>query len=648
MVQILINKISYKNFKGFTEFVLDLNGNSAVVSARNGSGKTSLSDGLQWLFFGKDTKGSKLNPKPLDANNNEQIGLEPEVEAELIIDGKTVTLKRIQKESWLSKRGELEKTRGSDTTKYFIDTVPTKEKDWKAYLEEIGGEAKLQMLSNSSFFMQQMKWADRRSILISMSGSTDEEIIKNDPELKDLSAVLDGHSVDEIKKILADQKKEVKANIEGIPARIQENTDAINNIKNDKTPEKVQKAIDFFSKEIEVKEKKLSSFSAGDPTLDYRQELSNLQIKLAEANNQFLTSSNLSTQSLQEDVNAQQAKVNKIRAEKQELESNNYRLERAIQEKNEFRAAKLAEYKVLNEKTFDDHQTTCPTCNQDLPVDQIEELRAKFNKDKAEKIEANKASVEAQKATKQDMASLDKELQQVRTEINRLTGEYSAATQQLDLINNDLNFQRTKIGSFEQSDQYREINQQINLCQQKIKDASGDKGGEEQALQQAIAEDKNNLAVMQATLKEFDLIKQFEDRINELKNKDQELKQQNQDIERKLWMIDEFTRRKVKKLEESINDKFEMVKFKLFNILKNGAIDEVCEATYKGVEYSSGLNNGARINCDLDIINTLSREFGIHLPVFVDNAESVNQLIDVDTQMIELQVTEDEKLKVEV
>ncbi|OJG27995.1 hypothetical protein RU98_GL002204 [Enterococcus caccae] len=643
----MINRVSYKNFKGFKNFTLDLNGKPAVVSARNGFGKTSLSDGLQWLFFGKDTQGSKLNPKPLDANNNEQIGLEPEVEAELIIDGKTVTLKRIQKESWSSKRGEVEKTRGSDTTKYFIDTVPTKEKDWKAYLEEIGGESKLQMLSNASFFMQ-MNWKERRSILISMSGLTDEDVIQNDPELAELATILDGHSVDEMKKILAGQKKEVKANIEGIPARIQENTDAINNIKNDKTPEKVQEAIAFFSKEIEDKEKKLSSFVAGDPTLDHRQELSQLQIKLAEANNQFLTSSNLATQSLQEDVNAQQAKVNNIRAAKQELESNEYRLQRAIQEKNEFRAAKLAEYKALNEKTFDDHQTTCPTCNQDLPLDQVEELRNKFNKDKAEKIEENKAAVEAQKATKQDMASLDKELQQVRTEINRLTGEFSAANQQLDLINNDLNFQRTKIGSFEQSDQYREINQQINQCQQKIKDATGDKGGEEQALLQAIAEDKNNLAVMQATLKEFDLIKQFEDRINELKNKDQELKQQNQDIERKLWMIDEFTRRKVKKLEESINDKFEMVKFKLFNILKNGAIDEVCEATYKGVEYSSGLNNGARINCDLDIINTLSREFGIHLPVFVDNAESVNQLIDVDTQMIELQVTEDEQLKVEV
>lgn len=646
MTQILINRINYKNFKGFTNFVLSLNGQSAVVSARNGSGKTSLSDGLQWLFFGKDSKGLKLNPKPLDQNNNEQIGLEPEVEAELIIDGKTVTMKRIQKESWSAKRGELEKTRGSDTTKYYIDEVPKKEKEWKEFLEKLGGELRLQMLSNSSFFMQ-MNWKDRREILIRMTGLTDEEIIASDPELQSLAQILDGRTVDETKKMFASQKKQVKMDIEGIPARIQENTDTINNILKGKTPEKVKEAIDFFTKEIEAKELKLGAFSTGNPTLDYQQEIAQLQLKLSQENTQFLANANLATQNLQEDVNAQQAKVNKLRSDLQEQKSKLYQIEQAIQEKQAFRATKLSEYKALDVLTFDDHQTVCPTCNQDLPLDQVEELKAKFNQDKAEKLEANKQAVESQQATKQDMVNLGNKQKEIQTEINRLEGEISAASSQLDLINNDLNFQRTKIGTFEQSEKYKEINQQIRLCEQKIKDATNDKSGEEQLLRQAIAEDKNNLAVMQASLKEFDYIKEIEERIAELKDQDTELKKQNQAIEKNIWLLDEFTRRKVKKLEESINNKFELVKFKLFNILKNGSIDEVCEATYKGVEYSSGLNNGARINCDLDIVNTLSREFDIHLPVFVDNAESVNQLIDVASQMIELQVTEDEQLKVE-
>lgn len=43
----------------------------------------------------------------------------------------------------------------------------------------------------------------------------------------------------------------------------------------------------------------------------------------------------------------------------------------------------------------------------------------------------------------------------------------------------------------------------------------------------------------------------------------------------------------------------------------NGGLQEVCETTYKGVPFSS-LNNAARINVGIDIINTLSTHYGIY------------------------------------
>ena len=73
MTTIQINKMSFKNFKGFTNFALELNGQSAVVSGKNGSGKTSIYDGFLWLLFGKDSKGLKLNPKPVDKNKQEAL-----------------------------------------------------------------------------------------------------------------------------------------------------------------------------------------------------------------------------------------------------------------------------------------------------------------------------------------------------------------------------------------------------------------------------------------------------------------------------------------------------------------------------------------------------------------------------------------------
>ena len=292
MTEILINKIKYKHFKGLEDFELSLNGSSAVVSGRNGLGKTSLVDGLQWLFFGKDSTGAKLNPKPRDKQNQELLGLEPTIEAEMIVDGKMTILKRIQEEKWTAKKGELEKTRSSDSTRYFIDSVPIKEKDWKSYLEKLGGEPTLQMLSNSSFFMT-LNWKDRRERLISLTDLTDEQIIKEDDELKEINGFIGDHSIDEMKKILKGQKSDIKSDIEGMPARIQEVTDMKASLNlGVRTKEAIQKDIDEMAVLITEKESWLIDAKAGTVNHELnelKQKQADLRAKLVDEKTKFQT-----------------------------------------------------------------------------------------------------------------------------------------------------------------------------------------------------------------------------------------------------------------------------------------------------------------------------------------------------------------------
>ena len=60
------------------------------------------------------------------------------------------------------------------------------------------------------------------------------------------------------------------------------------------------------------------------------------------------------------------------------------------------------------------------------------------------------------------------------------------------------------------------------------------------------------------------------------------------------------------------------------------------------------MNNAARINVGLDIINTLSEHYGITAPIFIDNAEAVTSLIQTAGQQIRLIVSEkDKQLRVE-
>lgn len=647
MKEIKLNRLSLKHFKGLDSFEFEPQGKSATVSGQNGSGKTTLADALLWLLFGKDTRGAKLNPKPLDGNNEEKLGLEPTVEAELVIDGTAVTLKRVQEEKWNTPRGQLEKVRGSDTTKYTIDGVPTMEKEWKAYFEKISAENILQMLFDSTFFMK-MNWKNRREILVNMTGLSDEEIIAKDPALKAIEKVIKEHSIDDYRKILASQKKEVKRKIDGLPARIQEVTDMFAKAKadiGDQSADEIQEQVLEYEADVSDLQNKLNAIAAGNATLDHNEELANLKVKLANAQSAYLSSANMETRSLQDDLNKQQRIVNEIRSLVAEAEHKKSLLSTHINEMAAFIENHLKEYYALKNQTFDEHQKVCPTCAQELPADQVKTMFATFEQKKSQNMEENVAQG---KAARDRRNAAEMELAETASEYKRLSQKLVEAEETRNKINSELELIENSTQKFEETKDYQKIQDQIKVVQQKILNATSDTAEEEQDLKEQIRQKRVLISEAQAKFQQIKGLSGYGNRIEELKKEDAALKAQNQEIEKNMFLLDEFTRKKVSYLEESINSKFELVKFKLFNILKNGGLEEVCEATYNGIEYGTSLNTGARINCDLDIINTLSKEFGLSVPVFVDNTESVNDLHPIDSQMIELRVTKNKSLKVEV
>jgi vacuolar-type H+-ATPase subunit I/STV1 len=139
------------------------------------------------------------------------------------------------------------------------------------------------------------------------------------------------------------------------------------------------------------------------------------------------------------------------------------------------------------------------------------------------------------------------------------------------------------------------------------------------------------------------------ERIQELKEQEKELAREYEKLESELYLTEQFIRTKVNLLEEKINSRFKLARFKLFDQQINGGVVECCETLYQGVPYSGGLNNAARINVGLDIINTLSEHYGFTAPIFIDNREAVTKLIETKSQVISLVVSEpDKKLRVEV
>ena len=76
----------------------------------------------------------------------------------------------------------------------------------------------------------------------------------------------------------------------------------------------------------------------------------------------------------------------------------------------------------------------------------------------------------------------------------------------------------------------------------------------------------------------------------------------------------------------------------------NGGMADDCTALIDGVPYSDA-NHAAQVNAGIEVIDVMSKRLGVSLPIWIDNAEAVNEIITLG-QQIRLIVTHCEKLSV--
>ena len=134
-----------------------------------------------------------------------------------------------------------------------------------------------------------------------------------------------------------------------------------------------------------------------------------------------------------------------------------------------------------------------------------------------------------------------------------------------------------------------------------------------------------------------ELIQKADERINELKTQEKELAKIISELELEIFLIEKFNKLKSDQLEKSVNKLFKFVEFKLFKTQVNGAEVPTCEALINGVPFDT-TNTASQINAGLDIINTLCRINNVTAPIFIDNRESVTDLIPTESQIINLVV----------
>lgn len=642
-------KLEIANFKGIKSFTLEPNGNNISVFGDNGTGKTTIMDAFLWLMFDKDSQGKKdFEIKTLDADGKPVPMLDHSVAAIIEHAGKQTILKKTFSEKWTKKRGSATAEFTGHETAFEIDGVPKAKKEFDAFIARLCDESLLRMLTDPDYFPGKMEWKDRRRMLMEVCGDvSDTEVIASDTRLASLDSILQGRTVEDHRKVLAAKKTRLNDEIQAIPVRVDEATRALPEI-NAEHPEHLPADIEAARAELQKAEATLMSVDQGSVVAEKKLRAQQIRTSILTVQNKETALQNEAQQTKSRNLMQLQIQLKGKEIEKRSAEERIVEINGVIAAGESDLQKKREEWVKANSEQFVpmEGNNVCPACGQALPAEQIttarEKAQAEFNQAKAEKlarIDADgkrlKASLEARKEEikKYDTAKVDEEISVINAAIDALQVEMDKDAAAIKPASPEL----------------AALQKQLADIEAEIASGEQDTGPEKMRL----AEQANLNRIIVAKLEqEAAKVQQRQDglaRIEELKAREKELAKEYQQLDKETFLTEEFIRTKVRMIETKINSRFKMARLRLFEQQINGAINEVCEVLGPDlVPYSKGLNNAARINTGLDIVNTLSEHYGFEAPVFVDNAEAVTQLIETRGQLIRLVVSgEDKKLRVE-
>ena len=620
-------QLNLQNFKGieFGDFRFT---NNTIIRGDNATGKTTVFDALCWLLFGKDSLDradfqikTLKNGEPVhNVNHMVQAAFDNE-------DGTGFTLKRIYREKYSNPRGGEVKLTGH-TTDYFINDVPSKEKEYKAFINNMINEDVFKLITNPLFFNEQYTWQNRRKLLLEMCGDVDDaSVINSKDELKRLTELLNGRSVDEQRKIIASKKTAINKELDMIPVRIDEA------VKCKPIPleaeQKLKDDIATIETAIKQLEEDKSVIVNGLDGAERTAKIREVKRKLADRKSQLMNEHTDKERRLGHNYQLSLTKLQMAECERDRYKDREYELDSQIKQE-EARIDKLqAEFNEFNQSQF--NKELCPTCGQELPASKYEELQAKFNKNKAEKLEEWQALIDSAKALKQNYIE-QKELMQVKAD---------GMCSQIEELTNDKNTKQKAMNEVGEVDLDNDV--QVNDLKAELfmleLDEDNTSDDQLKRLDSELSELADKRSTLQTELTKYDVIRDITKRINELEQEQQRLINEKNLVDETAFLLDEFVKAKVEMLEDTINKHFTITTFKMANVLVNGSVEDCCETMVDGVPYRS-LNNAARINAGIDIINALTKFYNVTAPVFIDNAEAVTKFVNCNSQTIKLIVDE--------
>ena len=669
-MKVEVKKISLVNYKKFPSKSVDLFPRTEI-SGRNREGKSTLQDAYLDVLTGKMANGTEPTSIRRKENGVEVPKVDVVRELTLAIDGKEKVIRKITKQKWRKPRGQSEEVFDGNETSYEIDGFPAKSKDYTEFIQSIAEPSTLLMCSNPKPFLDtlQKSTAESRKVLEKMSGFDIAQFMEENPQYAHVEEITKGHSVEDtlkkLRKELNVQKKKVDAKNTEIAYETNRSVEA----EDTSSLEPKKQELNAEISRLEEQEQILEDSAKGYDSLSY--EIRGLKSSrdglVSKANEWLRARQKFISDTVSELMLKKSEKESSIRIIGMELD-NHIReakqakadLDRARQDyprtkEKEWNDSRL---KAIEAETFNDSDTICPACGQELPEEQVAELKASFEEKKKFRIKTELTQKKNWESVKQNQLkgicdlgnSASAKLKKTNEEINKLQSEISAAQDEVAELTKQIEEEQSKFTELPESvdmsndEEYLAVTARIADLEEKLK-SFDDVPGKKQELRIQISNVMKQISNVDADIKIAQAaVTEKEKRVAELNEELKSLGQVQADIEKNIDTVLNFSIQKNKALAEKINPYFKHFQFSFLDYTIDGNPVETCKMICNGVNYFDGLNYSDKILCDIDLLRGLQALNGLNLPIFVDNSESVNttRLPSAEQQMIVLRVTDDD------
>jgi chromosome segregation ATPase len=667
-MKVEVKKIYLENYKKFPSKSVDLFPRTEI-SGRNREGKSTLQDAYLDVLTGKMANGTEPTSIRRKENGVEVPKVDVVRELTLAIDGKEKVIRKITKQKWRKPRGQSEEVFDGNETSYEIDGFPAKSKDYTEFIQSIAEPSTLLMCSNPKPFLDtlQKSTAESRKVLEKMSGFDIAQFMEENPQYAHVEEITKGHSVEDTLKKLRKELNAQKKKVDAKNTEIAYETNRTVEAEDTSSLESKKQELNAELSKLEEQEGILEDSAKGYDSLSY--EIRGLKSSrdglVSKANEWLRARQKFISDTVSELRLKKSEKESSIRIIGMELD-NHIReaqqakadLDRARQDYPRIKEMEWddSELKAIEAETFNDSDTICPTCGQELPEEQVSKLKSSFEEKKKFRIENELTKKQNWESAKQNQLkgtcdlgnSASAKLKKTNEEISKLQSEIGVAQDEVAELTKQIEEEQSKFTELPESvditndEEYLAVTARIAELEEKLK-SFDDVPGKKQELRMQISNVMKQISNVDADIKIAQAaVTEKEKRVAELNEELKSLGQVQADIEKNIDTVLNFSIQKNKALAEKINPHFKHFQFSFLDYTIEGNPVETCKMICNGIDYNSGLNHSDKILCEVDLLNGLQEMNHLNLPIWIDDSESVNveRIPVLDRQMIILRVTD--------